>query len=107
MTPSASGFSSILGAAAAPARGLSSPTPAMKGRAHHAAEQFEAVFLGQMFDQMEAGVPIDPTFGGGPGERIYRSMLDQQYAQAVAARGGIGIAKRIYQEILKLQEVRS
>lgn len=107
MTTSVTSFPLMLGAAAAPARGLSAPTPAMKSRAHHAAEQFEAVFLGQMFDQMEAGVPVDPTFGGGSGERIYRSMLDQQYAQAVAARGGIGIAKRIYQEILKLQEARS
>lgn len=105
MTPIVAIPSSTQGSATAAAK--RAPTPAMVARARHAAQQFEAAFLGQMFSMMEAGVPVDPNFGGGPAEPIYRGMLDQQYAKAVAARGGIGIAKRIYQEILKLQEVRS
>jgi Rod binding domain-containing protein len=105
MTPIVALSSSTTGSAATAAP--LAPTSAMMARAHRAAQQFEAVFLGQMFDMMEAGVPVDPNFGGGPAEPIYRGMLDQQYAKAVAARGGIGIAKRLYQEILKWQEVRS
>ncbi len=45
-------------------------------------------------------------FGGGQSEKVYRSMLNQYYAEAVSKRGGIGIADAVYSEILKLQQCR-
>lgn len=74
-------------------------------KAREVAEEFEAVFLAEMLKEMWSGVPTDGPFGGGPGEDVYRSMLTEQYAGAVAKRGGIGLADAVYREILKLQEI--
>ena len=43
-------------------------------------------------------------FGGGQGEKIYRSMMVQEYGKAVAKAGGVGIADAVQREILKMQE---
>jgi Rod binding domain-containing protein len=82
-----------------PAAGLDGP--GVEARA--AAEEFEALFLTEMlnpiFDNLESG-----PFGGGPGERIYRSLLVREYASGIARSGGLGIADAVQREILKLQE---
>ncbi len=71
------------------------------------AEEFEAVFLGEVIDQMFAGIPTDGEFGGGHAEGVYRSMLSQEYAKLIAAKGGIGVADAVEREILKMQEEAS
>jgi len=73
-------------------------------RAWSTAQDFEAQFLSTMAQTMFEGVKTDETFGGGPGEDTFRSMLVEQYGQQMAKSGGIGIADKIYGEILKLQE---
>lgn len=69
-----------------------------------AARSFEAFFLTQMLEQMSAGIETDGPFGGGQSEKLYRSMLNQQYAQHLSEAGGIGLADTIYAELIKLQE---
>jgi Rod binding domain-containing protein len=69
-----------------------------------AAEEFEAVFLGQMLAPMFEEIGNDPLFGGGPGEQIYRAMLVEEYGRAIAKAGGLGIADAVQQELLSLQE---
>ena len=39
-------------------------------------------------------------FGGGAGEEAFSGFLTEEYARLMAARGGIGLAERIF-EILK------
>ena len=73
--------------------------------ARKTAEDFEAFFLSQTFEQMFMSVAPDALFGGGSAEEAYRSMLFQEYGKAVAQRGGIGLADSVQREILKLQEV--
>ena len=70
-----------------------------------AAEDFESFFLSQMFEYMFAGIDTDGPFGGGHGEKIFRSLLLQEYGKAMAACGGIGIADTIERQLLQLQEV--
>lgn len=72
--------------------------------ARQVAEDFEAVFLNTMVESMFASVKMDGPFDGGYGGSVYRSMLNEQYAKAIAKSGGIGIADKIYQQILQLQE---
>ncbi len=72
--------------------------------ARQTAIEFEAVFLSQMLAPMFEGLDEDPLFGGGPGEDIYRSMLVEEYSNAIARAGGIGIADAVQREILRLQE---
>lgn len=92
------------------AAGLRAPAPgeakSIKA-ARAAAEDFEAFFLSQVFEQMFAGVEPDPMFGGGEGESVFRSIMLQEYGKAVAHNGGFGIADAVQKEILKLQEVQS
>jgi Rod binding domain-containing protein len=67
--------------------------------ARAAAEAFEAAFLSEMLKT--AGVNAMPSgFGGGAGEEAFASLLTDEYARGMAARGGIGLAERVYQ-ILK------
>lgn len=77
-------------------------TPA---EARKAAEEFEAFFLAQFIDRMFADLPTDGTFGGGQGEKIFRSLLTQEYGKVMARNGGVGIADSVYREILKSQEI--
>ncbi len=69
-----------------------------------AAEEFEAVFLAEMLGPIFDGLDSGGLFGGGPGERIYRSLMVREYAAAIARSDGIGIADAVQREILKLQE---
>lgn len=79
--------------------------PRKNTAAQAAAQEFEAFFLAQVLDQMFAGIRSDGAFGGGTSERIYRQMLNTEYAKALSRSGGIGIADSVYREILNLQEV--
>jgi len=71
-----------------------------------AAEEFEAVFLGQILENMFQGIPTDGPFGGGHGESVYRSLMLQEYGKVIAQRGGIGIADAVMRELIKLQEAK-
>lgn len=79
-------------------------TPNQKA-AREVAENFEAMFIAQMLEHMSRDIGQDNMFNGGNSERIHRSMLNEQYADEISKRGGVGIADAVYREILKLQEV--
>lgn len=70
-----------------------------------AAEDFEAFVISQMFEHMIVDIDTDGPFGGGPGERIFRSLLMQEYGAATAKQGGFGIADIIVRQLLATQEV--
>lgn len=69
-----------------------------------AAVEFEQFFLAQMLEYMFAGIPTDGPFGGGNGESIFRSLLNNEYAGNISRAGGVGIADAVLKEILRLQE---
>ena len=77
----------------------------LKGKAKAAAQQFEAMFLNTMFQQMFAGVNGEGPFGGSGALKVWRSMLTDQYAKNFAQNGGIGIASHVYDALLKQQGV--
>ncbi|MBI4183089.1 MAG: rod-binding protein [Proteobacteria bacterium] len=70
------------------------------------AVEFEAVFLSEMLQHMFAGLPVDPLFGGGPGEEMYRGLLVEEYGKLLARSGGVGIADALQREVLRMQEVK-
>lgn len=73
--------------------------------ARKTANEFEAMFLSQMLEHMTAGIKTGGPFGGGQGEEMFRSLLNQEYAGMLTKSGGIGIADHVYRQILALQEV--
>ena len=69
-----------------------------------AAQEFEALFISEMLAPVFESIDTGGLFGGGQGEKIYRSLMVQEYGKAIAEAGGIGIADSVQREILKMQE---
>jgi Rod binding domain-containing protein len=74
-----------------------------RAQAEQVAQQFERMFITEMLQPMFSGIETDGPFGGGQGEDVFRPMLIDQYADAVAKGGGVGIADAVLKEILRLQ----
>lgn len=60
-----------------------------------AAEGMEAMFLDYMLKVMRETVPKGEMDLESPATRIYRGMLDSEYASKAARAGGIGLADQI------------
>lgn len=69
------------------------------------AQEFEAVFLSQMFSHMFTGIGSSGLFGGGSSEETYRTMMYQELGTTLSKAGGIGIADSVMRHMLKQQEV--
>jgi peptidoglycan hydrolase FlgJ len=78
-----------------------------KARAKAAAQNFESMFLSNMFQQMFTKVDGDGPFGGSGALKIWRSMMTDQYAKSFAKAGGIGIASKVYDTLLKEQGLKT
>lgn len=70
-----------------------------------AAQDFEAMYLTEMMKPMfeEVNKP-DPVFGGGKGEEIFNGMMVEQYGKIMAQAGGVGLAKYVKAEMIKIQQ---
>lgn len=86
-------------------------TAALKGKGprneeqvRQAAQDFESMFLSQMFNHMFSGQKADKMFGGGAGEDTWKSLLVDEYAKATARNGGVGIADHVMKAMLQAQE---
>src|SRR5690606_32481620 len=74
-------------------------------KAHAAAQDYEAVFLNSMIQQMFAGVTGDGPMGGQGATGVWRSFLTDEYARSFAKSGGIGIGDQVYSSLLAQQEI--
>ncbi len=72
-----------------------------------AAEDFEAFFLSKMTETMFEGISTDGMFGGGNAEKVYRSLLLNEYGKAMAKTGTVGVADYVMNSILEMQEAAS
>lgn len=73
-------------------------------KTQQSAKDFEALFLSQMVSHMFEGVDPDPLFGGGSGEKMFRTLLTQEYGRLMAEGNGVGISSQIQTMMLKIQE---
>ncbi len=64
------------------------------------AEQFEALFLQQLFAEMRKTVTESDLFGDRKAEKLFESMLDEELSQDMARSGGIGLSNVIYQQMI-------
>jgi Rod binding domain-containing protein len=76
-------------------------------RARAVAQDFEAVFLNTMFEQMFSGIDGEGPLGGSGATGVWRSLLTDQYAKSFAKAGGIGIADQVYRSLMAHQESAS
>jgi flagellar protein FlgJ len=64
-----------------------------------ASSQFESLLLSFMIREMRATVPESGLFPPSMAQDIFTSMLDEKYADAMAERGGIGLARILVDQL--------
>ena len=80
-----------------PAAGAySAPVPT---NLREASQEFESLFISQMMAAMRSTVPESNLMGSSGGEKIFRQMLDQEYARNVSRGGGFGLGEMLYREL--------
>ncbi len=82
---------------------LNAINPNKMDKINNAAKEFEAVFITQMMSHMFNSVDVDPMFGGGQGEEMFRSMMVEEYGNQLANAGGIGIAEQVTAKLIDMQ----
>lgn len=78
-----------------------------KKAAHEASVKFEALFMNEMLSHMFEGIDTDGPFSGGHGEKVFQSMMVEQYGHVVAESGQTGLSASIEKAILRMQEEQS
>ena len=71
------------------------------------AQDFEAVFLNNMFQQMFTGLEGEGPFGGEAQTGVWRSFLTDEYSKSFAKAGGIGIANEVYRSLIARKGAQS
>jgi Rod binding domain-containing protein len=89
------------------AKAAGKPHAGAKAKAKAAAQDFEAVFLNTMFQQMFTGIDGEGPFGGNGASAVWRSLLTDQYARTFAKAGGVGIAPEVYRSLIHMQGTAS
>ena len=85
------------------AKNLQNMDPKKLDKVKETAQEFEAVFISQMMSHMFNSVEVDPMFGGGQGEEMFRSMMVDNYGKELSQAGGIGIAEHVTAKLIDMQ----
>ena len=68
-------------------------------RLREASNEFEAIFIQQMLKTMRKTSLESDFIKKSEGEKIFRSMLDEQYAILSAKSGSLGLGEMIFQQL--------
>jgi len=63
------------------------------------AQEFESVFLSQMFKQMRPKQEDQDLFGSTKDREMFNSMIDDERAKVWAQQGGIGLANIMFEQM--------
>ena len=66
-------------------------------------QQFEAIFVQQMLDEMHKSIPHSGVMPNGFAEQVHNSMFDQAVAGSISKNTDLGIASAIYRQLARLQ----
>jgi flagellar protein FlgJ len=83
--------------------GLEGCTPAA---ADKVAKQFEGLFINQMVSAMRKTVAKGGLVPESNAERVYQSMLDNQYSEKMADTEQLGLSQMIYDHLLRQSRAR-
>lgn len=64
------------------------------------AQQFEAIYIQQLFKDMRNTVPKDGLVERGNADDVYTQLLDAEAAKVMAEQGGIGLADLMLRQLL-------
>jgi len=72
------------------------------------ARDFEAMAIGQLLQPMfETVDSAHSLFGGGAAEETWKPMMVTEIAKKIAANGGLGLARPVLAEMLRMQEAHA
>lgn len=75
---------------------------------HKQAVDLEGVFLNTLMKEMFSSIDTsEESFGGGFAEETWRGIQAEQFATALAEKGGIGLADNLMSDLLRLQEANN
>jgi Rod binding domain-containing protein len=81
------------------------PAP-VKAKLKEKADEFEAYFMQQFIDIASPDQSDDPFLGGGQTESFYTQKMHEEMAKGMVARGGIGLSKNVYAQLLKMESAK-
>jgi flagellar protein FlgJ len=79
-------------------KNLSGADPDKMGKLKEACQNFEAVFIGKLWEQMKQSVPKEGYLHSKQ-EDSYMSMFNRDFSEKMAQAGGIGLADMIYDQL--------
>jgi flagellar protein FlgJ len=82
-------------------------SPQAQQKAKTQSQDFEALFLNSMFQQMYSGIKGEGPFGNSTGTGAWRSMLTDEYSKSFAKAGGIGISNDVFRTMIMQQANRT
>lgn len=92
---------------------LTTLSPRDEQRLRAAAADFESLFIKQMLSSMRKTIPKDETGEGlireSQGEKIFRDMLDGEYANMMSQRSGrgMGLGEMMFQQLIKRYQLQA
>lgn len=70
-----------------------------------ALQDFESMFISQMYKIMLNSVPVDENFGGGFAEETFRDFLTDEYGKITSKAGGFGIAEKLQKSLYDFKNI--
>lgn len=77
-------------------------SPADVNGVRQAAQEFEAIVLGQMLKTMRQASAQGPMALTGTSQKLYRDLMDDELAKTIARKGGVGLADVLVRDLLRL-----
>ena len=68
-------------------------------RVREASEDFESLFVTQMYQAMRRTAPPTQLFGNTRDEELFRGLLDQEVAKQAAHSGSFGLGESLYRQM--------
>ncbi|MCO5142368.1 MAG: rod-binding protein [Oligoflexia bacterium] len=85
-------------------REMVAKNPQKYGSLWNAAQGMEMTFVREMIKGMRKTVQESPEMKNNQGFQIFRSMLDDQYAEITVQSQGIGLAEMIVKQVTEMEE---
>ncbi len=67
------------------------------------AKEFEAMFVSEVFKDVQKTIPDDNIINGGQAEKIFKGMLIEQYAKEGVKNDSLGLAKQLVKQIEEIE----
>jgi flagellar protein FlgJ len=64
-----------------------------------ATQEFESLYVTQILQAMRRTVPESGLMAASSGQRLFREMLDEEFAREIAHSGGLGIGEMLYHQL--------